>query len=179
MQWKLPIFYYAACADKYDGRVHPVPFRNVTLAMPEPWGVLGLVCPPGNPLLSFISLVAPALALGNRLVVVPSWQYPLIVTDFYQVLDTSDVPGGVINLVTGDPNELGRVLAQHDDVAALWCVGSKELSEKLERDSAGNLKATWVSFGKVRDWFDDRQGQGTEYLRRATQVKNIWVPYGE
>jgi aldehyde dehydrogenase (NAD+) len=173
------LFYYAAWADKYDGRVHVVPFRNVTLAMPEPWSVLGIICPPENPLLSFISLIAPSLALGNRLVVVPSWRFPLIVTDFYQVLDTSDVPGGVINLVTGDPDELGRVLAQHDDVAALWCVGSKELSAKIEQDSSGNLKATWVNFGKGRDWFDDRQSQGTEYLRRATQVKNIWVPYGE
>ena len=173
------LFYYAAWADKYDGQVHPVPFRAVTLAMPEPWGTLGIVCPAENPLLSFISLVAPAFALGNRLVVVPSWRYPLVITDFYQVLDTSDVPGGVINLVTGDPNELGRVLAQHDDVAALWCVGSKALSESIERDSSGNLKSTWVNFGKTRDWFDDRQAQGREYLRRATQIKNIWVPYGE
>ncbi len=173
------LFYYAAWADKYDGQVHAVPFRNVTLAMPEPWGVLGIVCPPENPLLSFISLVAPPVALGNRTIVIPSWRYPLLATDLYQVLDTSDVPGGVINLVTGDPNELGRVLAQHDDVAAVWCIGSKELSEKIERDSSGNLKATWVSFGKRRDWFDDQQAQGKEYLRHAAQVKNIWVPYGE
>jgi aldehyde dehydrogenase (NAD+) len=173
------LFYYAGSADKYDGHVHAVPFRNITLAMPEPWGVLGVVCPPEYPLLSFISLIAPGLALGNRLVVVPSQRFPLIVTDFYQILDTSDLPAGVINLVTGDPNELGRVLAQHDDVAAVWCVGSKQLSEQIERDSAGNLKATWVNFGKVRDWFDDRQGCGIEYLRRASQVKNIWVPYGE
>jgi aldehyde dehydrogenase (NAD+) len=173
------LFYYAAWADKYEGRVHAVPFRNVTLAMPEAWGILGIICPAENPLLSFISLIAPPLALGNRLVVVPSWRFPLVVTDFYQVLDTSDVPGGAINLVTGDPDELGRVLAQHDDVAALWCIGSKELCEKIERDSSGNLKASWVNFGKARDWFDGGQGQGTEYLRRAAQVKNIWVPYGE
>jgi aldehyde dehydrogenase (NAD+) len=173
------LFYYAAWADKYDGQVHPVPFRNVTLAMSEPWGVLGIVCPPEQPLLSFISLVAPAFALGNRLIVIPSSRYPLVATDFYQVLDTSDVPSGVINLVTGDANELGRVLAQHDDVAALWCLGSKALSEQIERDSSGNLKSTWVNFGKARDWFDDRQAQGGEYLRRATQIKNIWVPYGE
>jgi aldehyde dehydrogenase (NAD+) len=173
------LFYYAAWADKYEGRVHAVPFRNVTLAMPEAWGILGIICPAENPLLSFISLIAPPLALGNRLVVVPSWRFPLVVTDFYQVLDTSDVPGGAINLVTGDPDELGRVLAQHDDVAALWCIGSKEICEKIERDSSGNLKASWVNFGKARDWFDGGQGQGTEYLRRAAQVKNIWVPYGE
>jgi aldehyde dehydrogenase (NAD+) len=173
------LFYYAAWADKYDGHVHAAPFRNITLAMPEPWGVLGVVCPPEDPLLSFISLIAPGLALANRLVVIPSQRFPLIVTDFYQILETSDVPDGVINLVTGDPNELGCVLAQHDDVAAVWCVGSKKLSELIERDSAGNLKATWVNLGKARDWFDDRQGCGTEYLRRASQVKNVWIPYGE
>jgi aldehyde dehydrogenase (NAD+) len=171
------LFYYAAWADKYDGKVHAVPFRNITLAMREPWGVLGIVCPPEQPLLSFISLVAPPLALGNRLVVVPSWRYPLIITDFYQVLETSDVPDGVINLVTGDPDELGRVLAQHDDVAAVWGVGSKALGETIEKESCGNLKATWV--GNARDWFDDQQGQGREYLRHSIQVKNVWVPYGE
>jgi aldehyde dehydrogenase (NAD+) len=171
------LFYYAGWADKYDGQIHSVPFRNITLAMREPWGVLGIVCPPEYPLLSFVSLVAPALAMGNRLVVIPSWQYPLIITDVYQVLDTSDVPGGVINLVTGDPFELGQVLAQHDDVAAVWCVGSQQLCEQIERHSSGNLKSTWVSFGKRRDWFGE--GQGTEYLRRSIQIKNIWVPYGE
>ncbi len=173
------LFYYGAWADKYEGQVHAVPFRNVTLAMPEPWGVLGIVCPPEQPLLSFISLVAPALAVGNRVVVVPSSRYPLISTDFYQVLDTSDVPAGVLNLVTGDPNELGRVLAQHDDVGAIWCFGSKALSATIEKESSGNLKPTWVSFGKTRDWFDDQQAHGKEYLRHATQIKNIWVPYGE
>jgi aldehyde dehydrogenase (NAD+) len=170
------LFYYAAWADKYDGRVHSVPFRNVILAMREPWGVLGIVCPPEYPLLSFVSLVAPALALGNRLVVIPSWQYPLVITDFYQVLDTSDVPGGTLNLVTGDPAELGPVLARHDDVAAVWCIGSQRLCEQIERESSGNLKSTWVSW-KRRDWFAD--GQGTEYLRRSAQIKNVWVPYGE
>jgi aldehyde dehydrogenase (NAD+) len=173
------LFYYAAWADKYDGHIHHTPFRNVTLAMPEPWGVMGIICPAENPLLSFLSLVIPAIALGNRAVVVPSFRFPLLATDFYQVLDTSDLPGGVINIVTGRPDELGKILAQHDEVAAVWFVGSRETSEAIERESAGNLKATWVNLGKRRDWFDDNQSQGWEYLRRATQIKNIWVPYGE
>jgi aldehyde dehydrogenase (NAD+) len=171
------LFYYAAWADKYDGKVHAAPLRNITLAMHEPWGVVGIICPPDQPLLSFISLLAPPLALGNRLVVVPSWRYPLIITDFCQVLETSDVPDGVINLVTGDAYELGRVLAQHDDVTAVWGVGSRALGEIIEKESCGNLKATWV--GQTRDWFDDQQAQGREYLRRSIQVKNVWVPYGE
>jgi aldehyde dehydrogenase (NAD+) len=173
------IFYYAAQADKYDGQVHHTPFRNVALAMNEPWGVMAISCPDETPLLSFISLIMPAVAMGNRVIVTPSYTYALIATDLYQVLDTSDVPAGVINIVTGVQDELAKTLAQHDDVAAMWYVGSKEGSAMVEKSSVGNLKATWVNYGKSRDWFDDVQGQGREYLRRSVQVKNIWVPYGE
>jgi aldehyde dehydrogenase (NAD+) len=173
------IFYYASWADKYDGRIHQTPFRNVTLAMPEPWGVLGFVCPETNPLLGFLSLVLPAIAMGNTVVAVPSARYPLAATDLYQVFDTSDLPGGVINIVTGNQLELAKVLAQHLEVAALWYFGSKSGSEMVERESAGNLKATWVTHGKARDWFNPEQSQGVEFLRHATQIKNIWVPYGE
>jgi aldehyde dehydrogenase (NAD+) len=172
-------FYYAAWTDKYDGRVHSTPFRNVTLAMPEPWGALGIVCPEGNPLLGFMSLVLPAIAMGNTVVTIPSARYPFAATDLYQVFDTSDLPGGVINIVTGSQLELAKVLAQHLEVAALWFFGSKFGSEMVERESAGNLKATWVTHGKARDWYAPEQSQGEEFLRHATQVKNIWVPYGE
>jgi aldehyde dehydrogenase (NAD+) len=172
-------FYYASWADKYDGRIHHTPFRNVTLAMPEPWGVLGIVCPETNPLLGFMSLVLPGIALGNAVVAIPSARYPFAATDLYQVFDTSDLPGGVINIVTGNQLELAKVLAQHLEVSALWFFGSKRGSEMVERESAGNLKATWVTHGKARDWFNPEQSQGEEFLRHATQVKNIWVPYGE
>jgi aldehyde dehydrogenase (NAD+) len=173
------IFYYAAQADKYDGAVHHTPYKNVTLAMPEPWGVMAISCPDDVPLLSFISLVMPAVAMGNRVIVTPSRNHAPIATDLYQILDTSDVPGGVINIITGEQDELAKTLAQHDDIAAMWYVGSKEGSELVEKASIGNVKATWVNDGKQRDWFDNTQGQGREYLRRATQIKNIWVPYGE
>jgi aldehyde dehydrogenase (NAD+) len=172
-------FYYAAWADKYEGRIHQTPFRNVTLAMPEPWGVLGIVCPETNPLLGFMSLVLPAIAMGNTVVTIPSARHPLAATDLYQIFDTSDLPGGVVNIVTGNQTELAKVLAQHLEVAALWFFGSKSGSEMVERESAGNLKATWVTRGKARDWFAPEQAQGEEFLRHATQIKNIWVPYGE
>jgi aldehyde dehydrogenase (NAD+) len=173
------IFYYAAQADKYDGAVHHTPYKNVTLAMPEPWGVMAISCPDDAPLLSFLSLVMPAVAMGNRVIVTPSRNHALIATDLYQILDTSDVPAGVINIVTGEQDELAKTLAQHDDIAAMWYVGSKEGSSLVEKASIGNVKATWVNYGKQRDWFDPLQSQGREYLRRATQIKNIWVPYGE
>ncbi|MEM9597695.1 MAG: aldehyde dehydrogenase family protein [Acidobacteriota bacterium] len=173
------LFTWAAWADKYDGRVHGTPMRNVTLAMPEPWGILAVVCPEEAPLLAFVSLVAPAVAMGNRVVAVPSGRWPLAATDLYQVFDTSDVPGGVINIVTGDPGELAPTLARHDEVAAMWFFGDRDGGAAVERESVGNLKATWTSQGKARDWYDPRQGEGQEFLRRGTQIKNIWVPYGE
>ncbi len=173
------IFYYAAQSDKYDGAVHSTKSRHVTLAMNEPWGVMGIVCPDEQPLLSFVSLVLPAIAMGNRVVAVPSARHPLLATNLYQVLDTSDVPAGVVNIVTGERDALARTVAEHDEVAALWYAGSKEGSAMVEKASVGNLKATWVNYGRQRDWSDIRQGQGRDYLRRAVQVKNIWVPYGE
>ena len=173
------IFFYAAQADKFDGRVHATKSRHVTLAMNEPFGIMGLLCPDEMPLLGFVSLVMPAIAMGNRVVVVPAPQQPLAATDLYQVFDTSDLPGGTVNIVTGDRDELAKTLAEHDDVAALWYCGSPEGSAAVETASTGNLKPTWVSNGKSRNWLDRAQGQGHEYLRRATQVKNIWIPYGE
>jgi aldehyde dehydrogenase (NAD+) len=173
------IYTYAAWADKYDGQVHHTPYRNVTLAMPEPVGVLAVVCPDVYPLLGFVSTVLPPVAMGNTVVAVPSSQAPLAATDLYQVLDTSDVPGGVINIVTGDKDELARVLAAHDDVDGIWYFGNEEGSADVERLSAGNMKRTWVDDGGSRNWTDSRWGGGEEFLEQATQVKNIWVPYGE
>ncbi len=173
------LFTYAAWADKYDGLVHSTPSRNVTLAMNEPIGVIGIACPDEAPLLGFVSLLAPAIAMGNTIVIIPSEKYPLSATDFYQVLETSDVPDGVINIVTGGRETLAAVLAEHDDVESIWYFGSAEGSKKVEYASAGNMKRTWVSYGHLRDWHDASQGEGQEFLREATQVKNIWVPYGE
>ncbi|WP_170117114.1 aldehyde dehydrogenase family protein [Phyllobacterium sophorae] len=173
------IFYYAAQADKYDGAVHSTKSRHVTLAMNEPWGVMGIVCPDELPLLSFVSLVLPAIAMGNRVIAVPSARHPLLATNFYQVLDTSDVLGGVVNIVTGERDVLAKTLAEHDEVDAIWYAGSKEGSTMVEIASCGNLKATWINNGRQRDWLSNSQGLGKDFLRRAVQVKNIWVPYGE
>ncbi|MCC5815631.1 MAG: aldehyde dehydrogenase family protein [Leptospira sp.] len=174
------LFTYAAWADKYDGLVHTAPIRNITIALHEPIGIVGIVCPDELPLLGMISLVAPAIAMGNRTVVVPSEKFPLAATDFYQVLDTSDVPGGAVNIVTGYRKDLVPTLADHLDVDALWYFGpDKEGSKVVEEKSAGNMKRTFCNYGKKRDWLSRIEGEGTEFLRQATQVKNVWVPYGE
>ncbi len=171
-------FWYAAQADKFDGAVHQTKSAHVTLAMNEPLGVLGLACPTAAPLLGFVSLVLPAIAMGNAVIAIPSQPHPLAATDLYQVLDTSDVPAGVVNIVTGERDVLVKTLAEHDDVDGVWYFGSKEGGAMVEAASAGNLKQTWIEDGGARDWIGV-EGQGREFLRRATQVKNIWVPYGE
>jgi aldehyde dehydrogenase (NAD+) len=173
------LFAYGAWADKYEGTVHVPPLRGVALATVEAVGVVGVVCPDEAPLLSFVSLLAPLLAMGNRAVIVPSEKHPLIATDFYQVLETSDLPAGVLNLVTGPAAGLAQTLAEHDDVDALWVFGAKALSRAAERLSVGNLKRTLVDHGLATDWHDGAAAEGPLFLRHATQVKNIWIPYGE
>ena len=174
------LFTYAAWTDKYDGSVHSVnvPHRDLTVAIHEPVGVIGIACPDEQPLLALISLAGPAIAMGNTVVVVPSQAHPLVATDLYQVFDTSDLPGGVVNIVTGSRDDLAKVLAQHDDVDAVWYFGSAEGSKMVEVESATNMKRTWVNYGRPRDW-TAAWPDGEEILRHAIQVKNIWVPYGE
>ena len=173
------IWHYAAMADKYDSCVHSTPLRNVTLAMKEPLGVIGIVAPEEAGLLGFISTVMPAIAMGNRVVVAPSQHYALLATDFYQVLDTSDVPGGVINIVTGDQDVLADTMARHLDIEGMWYWGSRAGSKMVEEQAAASMKRTWVNYGLYHDWEDPEQGQGESFLRKATEIKNIWIPYGE
>ena len=115
------IFSYAAWADKFDGAVHSPPFRSIAIAMNEPIGTVGIICPQEVPLLGFLSLVMPVIAAGNTAIVVPSETYPLITGDLYQLFDTSDLPGGAVNIVTGYSSQLLKTLAEHDDVDAIWC----------------------------------------------------------
>lgn len=173
------LFAYGAWADKFDGLAHSPPQRNVVLAVNEPVGIVGIVCPDAAPLLSFVSLWAPAMAMGDRCVVVPSERFPLPATDFYQILETSDVPAGVVNIVTGERDSLAKTLAEHDQVDAIWYHGGAEGSSLVERLSAENLKRTWTNGGRGRDWLSAKTGEGREFLRRACEVKNIWLPYGD
>lgn len=173
------IFSYAAWADKFDGAVHNPPFRNIAIAMHEAIGVIGVVCPAEAPLLGFLSLVMPALALGNTVVAIPSEEYPLVAADLYQLFDTSDVPDGAVNIVTGYASQLLKTLAEHDDVDAVWCFTDEASASAAKAMSAGNLKQVWTNEGRAIDWFNAKLAEGRWFLEHATQVKNIWVPYGE
>ena len=173
------IFSYAAWADKFDGAVHNPPFRNIAIAMNEPIGTIGVICPFEAPLLGFLSLVMPLLAVGNTVIAVPSEKYPLIAADLYQLFDTSDLPSGAANIVTGYVSQLLKPLAEHYDVDALWCYADDATVASAKAMSTGNLKQVWTNEGRAIDWFASKIAEGRWYLQHATQVKNIWVPYGE
>ncbi|MDX8498407.1 aldehyde dehydrogenase family protein [Mesorhizobium sp. VK4C] len=172
------LFLYAGLTDKFEGRVHQPPARVVTLALHEPVGVVGVVAPDNQPLLGFISLIAPALAMGNTVVAVPSERHPLLATDLYQVIEYSDIPAGAINIITGRSAELAGVLAKHDDVDGLWLFADADTCAKAEADSIGNLKRVWTGNGRSLDWTSG-EAAGEAFLRRAIEVKNVWVPYGD
>ena len=173
------IFSYAAWADKFDGSVHNPPLRNIAIAMNEPIGTVGVICPFEAPLLGFLSLVMPLLAVGNTVIAIPSEQYPLITADLYQLFDASDLPGGAVNIVTGHVSQLLKPLAEHDDVDAIWCYGDDATVASAKAMSIGNLKQVWTNEGRTINWFDSKTSEGGWFLEHATQVKNIWVPYGE
>ncbi|MCZ8080553.1 MAG: aldehyde dehydrogenase family protein [Rhodobacteraceae bacterium] len=172
------LFTYAAWSDKFDGQAKSVPLRGIALALNEPVGVIGALCADEAPLLGLISAMAPAIAMGNTCVLVPSDPFPLAATDLYQVLETSDLPPGVVNIVTGSHAELAKPMAGHMDVDALWSFSSTDLSALIEAESATNLKRTWVNNARLRDW-TGAAGDGREFLRHATAIKTVWVPYGE
>ncbi|MBS8226443.1 aldehyde dehydrogenase family protein [Vannielia litorea] len=168
------LFAYAAWADKLDGAAKPVPLRGTAVAFNEPCGVIGALCSPAQPLLGLVSAIGPAIAMGNRIVACPSEPFPLIATDFYQLLDTSDVPGGVVNIVTGPHADLAKTLAEHMEVDSVWNFSDPDLTAGIEKASAGNLKRTLSLFP---DWTDPAT-EGREMLAAATEIKTVWIPYG-
>ena len=172
------LFEAAGMADKFEGAVHQPPARVVTLALHEPVGVIGMVAPDTQPLFGLVAMLAPALAMGNTVVAVPSQRWPLLATDLYQVIETSDVPAGAVNIVTGRRAELAKVLARHDDVDGLWLVAEAEICKEAEFDSTGNLKRIWATHGRAVDWIAG-DGALEPMLRRSVEVKNVWVPYGD
>ncbi len=173
------MFSYAGWADKFDGAVHNPPMRSISIAMNESIGTVGVICPEEFPLLGLVSTVFPVIAMGNTAVAIPSERYPLIMGDLYQLFETSDLPGGTVNFVSGRAEELAKTLAEHDDIDAVWCFGNASDAENVKNWSAGNLKQVFTNEGRQIDWYNAKQGEGRWFLEHATQVKNIWVPYGE
>ena len=172
------LFTFAGWADKYDGRVHSTPFRNVTLAMNEPAGTVAIRCGVAAPLAGVMGPLAAALSQGNVAVVVVPERFPVPALDLVQVLETSDVPPGAVNILSGLHEEILPTLGAHDNVDQLWDFVADELSGEVERLSAGNLKRVWVDREEAVDWLALSGRDAEMLLRKGTRVKNIWVPYG-
>ena len=170
------LFTYAAWADKFDGTISGVPVRGVGLTMREAIGNIITFCPPNNPLLSLVSCIAPAIAMGNRITTISPFIASLTATDFYQILETSDIPPGVVNILTGSHLELASHAASHMDVDSIWSFSEEDITKIIELESAKNIKRTWCL--KSIDWLDER-AEGEMFLDAATETKSVWIPYGE
>lgn len=167
------LFTYAAWADKWDGSARGVPIKGIALAMNEPVGVIGAICADDTPLIGLIHAMGSSMAMGNRCVLVASEPYPLAATDLIQVLETSDVPAGVVNILTGTHSELAPHMAAHNNIDAVWSFSSSDISAVIEYNSVGNLKRTWVN-NQLSNLAATR-----EFLSAASETKTVWVPYGE
>jgi acyl-CoA reductase-like NAD-dependent aldehyde dehydrogenase len=178
--------WYAGWADKIAqvlGSVNPVaaPYFNFTI--PEPTGVVGLVAPETSSLLGLVSRLAPPLAAGNTTVVLASETRPLPAVNLAEVLATSDVPGGVVNILTGMKRELAPVLAAHEDVDALdtWGVPA-DLQEAVEVAAADDIKRLARRPAGVTDarfdWTDDSRSQRPEWIAAFLEMKTVWHPVG-
>ncbi|XP_059134731.1 aldehyde dehydrogenase family 16 member A1 [Peromyscus eremicus] len=152
--------------------------RGPVLRLREPLGVLAVVCPDEWPLLAFVSLLAPALAHGNAVILVPSGAYPLPALEVCQDI-ASLFPAGLVSVVTGDRDHLTRCLALHQDVQALWYFGSAQGSQFVEWASAGNLKSVWVNRGFPRAWDEEVEGAEVELSLHAARTKALWLPMGD
>jgi aldehyde dehydrogenase (NAD+) len=173
------LFYYAAYADKFGGYISETQLYGATTCVHEPIGVAAVCCPDENPLLGFVSLICPLVVRGNTIVVIPSPAHPLSAVDLFEVFETSDLPAGVVNIVTGERDALAKTLAEHENVDTIWYFGTEQGSANVEFASAGNMKRSFVDFGNPRDWFSRVQGQGEEFLRESVQSKSIWLPMGD
>ncbi|MFC7502865.1 aldehyde dehydrogenase family protein [Nocardioides sp. GCM10030258] len=175
------LVWYAGWADKLAqviGNANPVagPFFNHTA--PEPTGVVGVLAPQASSLLGLVSVIAPVIVTGNSTVVVSSYARPLPAVTFAEVLATSDVPGGVINILTGDAATLGPWLASHMDVNAIdlsGIAGDAELATSLEVAAADNLKRVRRAPAAEPDWTAD---PGLAGMTAFVEAKTVWHPIG-
>lgn len=174
------IFYYASIADKFEGQVHNPPMRGLTLALKENLGVLAIILSDHDPLLSLVTCMSAAFATGNAQILVPGQKTSLLATELYQVLDTSDVPGGYINILTAKDNELNSTLSKHENIDGIWYFGKSQSSQTdIIKNSTSNIKRYWCPNEKNIDWTNTSKEFLDEFLYQSTQIKNIWIPYGE
>ena len=174
------LVWYAGWADKLAqvvGGTNPVAGPYFDFSIPEPTGVVAIVAPQDSSLLGLVSVVAPAIATGNTVVVATSFDRPLPAITLSEVLATSDVPGGVVNVLTGNAAEVAPWLASHMDVNAIDLTGvdDVELAVELETAAAENLERVVRPGAETADWTAD---PGTGRMTRFLETKTVWHPIG-
>jgi len=172
------IFGAAAMADKYDGRIHTPPMKGLALAVHEPIGVMGIVGPDRDSLMAMLTLISHAVAAGNTVVAVPGMAGSLIAADILQVIETSDVPAGVINILSGDQAAMVKTLAGHSDVDGIWHLGPDDLTETIQYEASQSMTRTWCP-GNRLDLSPVGSLKSRDFMEKAVEVKNIWIPWGD
>ena len=174
------LFYFGAMSDNFEGTIHNPPIRGLTLAVKEPIGVVANILNDDYPLLSLITTLGSNFAAGNASIIIPGQKTSLLATELYQLLETSDVPAGYINILTTKQNSLNKILSEHENIDGIWFF-SENNNERLKviQSTTSNLKRTWCPKSKNLDWSSKEEYFLEEFLYQSTQVKNIWIPYGE
>ena len=174
------IFYYASMSDKFEGNIHNPPMRGLTLAIKEPIGIIVSLMCEHQPLLSLVTTISSLFANGNASIIIPTEKTSLIATSLYQVFETSDIPAGSINILTAKENELNSTLAQHENIHGIWSFSdNSKIRSAIIRDTVFNLKRFWCPKNKNIDWSNQSEDFLNQFLYESSQVKNIWIPYGE
>lgn len=171
------LVYYAGWSDKYQqffSSVNPVSSAHFNFSCLEPTGVISMIAPENQGLLGLVSVVAPAIVGGNTVIVLASESKPLTAISFAEVLNSSDVPGGVVNILTGNSEELLSHMASHMDVnAIIYCGQDQKEMTTINELSSNNLKRT--IFHKKHDWLDD-DCESPYMIEKTQEVKTTWHP---
>ncbi len=171
------IVHYAGWTDKYEqilGSVNPVASSHFNFTVTEPMGIIGIIAPDDSPLLALVSLILPAITSGNSVVALASTTQPYPSILLGEMLATSDLPGGVVNLLTGFRSELLKPLVSHMDINAVVCAEpTKEERQMLDTEAATNMKRVVVP--KVKDW-STAEGQSPYLILDTQEVKTTWHP---
>ena len=171
------LIYYAGWSDKFQqifSSVNPVASSHFNFSVPQAMGVVSVIAPNEFPLLGLISIVAPIIVGGNTCIVLSSEKNPMVSISFAEVLNTSDVPHGVVNILTGERKELINHFASHKDVnAIIYCGDSIEEIKEIEKVSVENLKR--VKIYKRKKW-DDKISQSPYFIEKCQEIKTIWHP---
>ena len=174
------IFYYASMADKFEGHIHNPPIRGLTLAVKEPIGVIASILNNQFPLLSLVTILASNFATGNANIIIPAEKTSLIASEMYRLLETSDIPEGYINILTSKQDSLNKTISEHENIDGVWLFSESDNErKKVINYSVSNLKRYWCPKAKNVDWLNNEEIFLNEFLYESTQIKNIWIPYGE